>query len=196
MNLLQNQSVPCVSLLEQMRACEQMPGLSVLDHGIAVGNRYAELIRHIRDGKPLTSEWRLPEWIYDPLILMRLLPDDLMETYQIWHDCGKPSCLVVDDEGKRRFPNHAQVSKDIWLSLGGDERVGDLIGMDMDAHLLRDEGVPDFAKRPQAVALLLTALAEIHANATMFGGIESTSFKIKAKALAKRGKAVMKRLAE
>lgn len=195
MNQLQNQSVPCVSLLEAMRSCEQSVGLSVLDHGIAVSNRYSELISHIRDGKPLTSEWRVPDWIYDPIILTRLLPDDLMAEYQVWHDCGKPTCLVIDEDGKRRFPNHAQVSKDIWLSLGGDERVGDLIGMDMDAHLLKDEGVAEFAARPQAIPLLLTALAEISANAEMFGGIESTSFKIKAKALAKRGKAVLKRIA-
>ncbi len=195
MNQLQNQSVPCVSLIEQMRSCEQTVGMSVLDHGHAVANRYSELISHIRDGKPLSSEWRLPDWIYDPMILTRLLPDELMENYQIFHDCGKPACLVIDEDGKRRFPNHAQVSKDIWLSLGGDERVGELIGMDMDAHLLKDEGVAEFAARPQAIPLLLTALAEISANAEMFGGIESTSFKIKWKTLDKRGKAILKRLA-
>lgn len=195
MNQLQNQSVPCVSLLEQMRSCEQMPGLSVLAHGEMVAARYSELIGYLRDGKPLSSEWRLPDWIYDPMILTRLLPDDLMENYQIFHDCGKPACLVIDEDGKRRFPNHAQVSKEIWLSLGGDERVGELIGMDMDAHLLKDEGVAEFAARPQAVALLLTALAEVHSNAAMFGGIESTSFKIKWKTLDKRGKAILKRLA-
>lgn len=118
-----------------------------------------------------------------------------MAEYHVFHDCGKPACLVIDEEGKRRFPNHAQVSKDLWLSLGGDERVGELIGMDMDAHLLREETLAEFAARPQAIPLLLTAIAEISANAEMFGGIESTSFKIKAKALAKRGKAVLKRIA-
>ncbi|CAH1690027.1 conserved hypothetical protein [Hyphomicrobiales bacterium] len=195
MNQFQNQSVPCVSLLDAMRSCEQMPGLSVLAHGEMVAERYSELVGFLRDGKPLTSEWRLPDWIHDPIILTRLLPDDLMAEYHVFHDCGKPACLVIDEEGKRRFPNHAQVSKDIWLSLGGDERVGELIGMDMDAHLLRDEGLAEFAARPQAIPLLLTALAEISSNAEMFGGIESTSFKIKAKALAKRGKAVLKRIA-
>lgn len=50
----------------------------------------------------------------------------------------------------------------------------------------------EFAGRPHAVALLLTGLAEVHANASMFGGIESTSFKIKWKNLDKRGRAIAK----
>jgi hypothetical protein len=62
--------------------------------------------------------------------------------------------------------------------------------MDMDVHLLKAEDIPEFAGRPQAAALLLTALAEIHANAAMFGGTESTSFKIKLKHLERRGKQI------
>lgn len=38
------------------------------------------------------------------------------------------------------------------------------------------------------MTLLVTALAELHSNAAMFGGIESTSFKIKWKKLDKLGK--------
>lgn len=40
----------------------------------------------------------------------------------------------------------------------------------------------------QLSALLLTSLAEIHANAEMFGGVESTSFKSKYKQIDRRGK--------
>src|SRR3546814_20997329 len=65
-----------------------------------------------------------------------------------------------------------------WLAAGGDPEIGDLIGMDMDVHLLKGDDVESFSKRPQARALLITALSEVHANASMFGGIESTSFKI------------------
>lgn len=187
-------SVQSVSLVESMKQCEQMPSLSVLEHGIMVSDHYRDLIGYIRDGGDLQLDWRLPDWIKDRRLLERLLPDELMETYQVYHDCGKPFCLVIDEDGKRRFPDHAQVSRNTWLSLDGDERIADLIGMDMDAHLLKDEGVAAFAKRPQAVALILTALAEIHANATMFGGIESTSFKIKWKQLDKRGKAILRHL--
>ena len=103
-------------------------------------------------------------------------------------NCGKPLCLVIDDEGRRHFPGHAEASRKAWLETGGDRAVGDLIGMDMDAHLLKADDLEDFAARPQAASLLLTALAEIHANAAMFGGIESTSFKIKWKHIDKRGR--------
>lgn len=66
--------------------------------------------------------------------------------------------------------------------------------MDMDIHLLKADGVPEFTARPQAAALLLTGLAEVHANAAMFGGIESTSFKIKWKQIDKRGRQIINTL--
>jgi len=68
--------------------------------------------------------------------------------------------------------------------------------MDMDVHLLKDAGVDGFSSRPEAATLLLTALAEIHSNAEMFGGIESTSFKIKWKQLNRRGKKILIKLKE
>jgi hypothetical protein len=67
--------------------------------------------------------------------------------------------------------------------------------MDMDIHLLKDAGVAEFAKRPQARALLLTGLAEIHANASMFGGFESIGFKSKWKQIDRRGKAILREIA-
>lgn len=184
----------CVSLVERMRHCEQMPGLSVLDHGIMVADYYTDLISHLRKGTPLQFEWRLPEWIRDPRLLAGLPSDEVMRTYHTYHDCGKPFCLTIDEEGKRRFPDHAKVSREVWLSTGECPDVGDLIGLDMEIHLLKDEGVAEFVKRPQARALLLTGLSEVHANATMFGGVESTSFKQKWKHLDRRGKAVLRQL--
>jgi len=68
--------------------------------------------------------------------------------------------------------------------------------MDMDIHLLKADGIAEFAARPEAISLLLTGLAEIHANAAMFGGIESTSFKIKFKQISKRGKQIIKMMKE
>jgi len=41
---------------------------------------------------------------------------------------------------------------------------------------------------PEAAALLLTAIAEVHSNAEMFGGHDSDSFKAKIKRLDKRGR--------
>ena len=63
--------------------------------------------------------------------------------------------------------------------------------MDMDIHLLKADGIEEFASRPEAATLLLTSLAEIHSNAAMFGGIDSTSFKIKWKHINKRGKKII-----
>lgn len=164
-----------------MKLCEQSPGLSVYDHGLMVAERYADLIG------PRSMEWRLPDWVDDPKIKDHLLSPELMHRYHLYHDCGKPACRTPEG----RFPDHAAVSKRVWLENGGDAEVGDLIGMDMDVHLLKGEGLAEFAARPQAAALLLTALSEIHANAGMFGGIESTSFKIKWKHINKRGRQVL-----
>ena len=62
----------------------------------------------------------------------------------------------------------------------------------MDIHLLKSDGVEEFAKNPHAFTLLLTGLAEIHSNAEMFGGLESVGFKIKWKSINQRGKQILK----
>lgn len=179
-------------LMAMMRDCEQTPGMSVLRHGEMVADYFRDLVDHVRDGTPLRHEWRLPDWITDPLLWSDLPDPDLISEYHLFHDCGKPQALVVGEDGVRRFPNHAAVSRRVWIEAGGDEAIGDLIGMDMDVHLLKDEGVAEFSQRPQARVLLLTALSEVHANASMFGGLESTSFKIKRKHVDKRGRAILK----
>ena len=106
---------------------------------------------------------------------------------------GKPDVLTIDAEGRRRFPGHSQASVAAYRATyaeQSDDRVADLIEHDLDIHLLKAEGVPEFATNPNAVTHLLAGLAEVTSNAGMFGGIESTSFKIKYKALAARGKAL------
>src|SRR3546814_7717046 len=90
----------------------------------------------------------------------------------VFHVSGKPIGGVVDAEGRQHFPDHAAISEAAWLAAGGDPEIGDLIGLDMDVHLLKGDDVESFSKRPQARALLITALSEVHANASMFGGIE------------------------
>ena len=110
-------------------------------------------------------------------------------------NCGQPACRTVDEDGRQHFPDHAAVSARVWREAGGCEEVAHLIASDMDVHLLKGEGVEAFAMRPEAEALLLTGLAEVTANASMFGGIESTSFKIKYKNIEKRGRAIVKAIA-
>lgn len=179
------------SVIADMLACEQTAGLDVLAHGRLVHDHYKALVGALEEGRLPEGDWRLPDWVRSPVLLERRLPAEVVAEYQIFHDCGKPYCLEIDDAGRRHFPGHAAMSEQVWLAVGGDPLAARLMGMDMDAHLLKAEDTAAFAARPEAATLLLTALAEIHANASMFGGTGSDSFKIKAKRLSQRGKQVV-----
>lgn len=124
----------------------------------------------------------------------KLLDDETLKQYTLFHDCGKPNCQQVDDTGRVHFPNHAAVSAQVWRENGGCEQVARLIEMDMKVHTMKADEIPEFIKHREAVSLLYTALAEVHANAELFGGIESTSFKIKYKQVDKRGAAILKQV--
>lgn len=180
-----------------MLQCEQTRGLDVLAHGDQVVRAFGHLLAHLQSGQALPSGWRVPDWLASQSeLLLSRLPDastlaSTLQTYQRYHDCGKPYCVQVDAEGRRHFPEHAQRSAQVWRALGGDEQVARLMAQDMDAHLLGAQDVPEFAQRPEAASLWLTALAEVHANAEMFGGLASTSFKAKVKHLDRRGKALV-----
>jgi hypothetical protein len=175
-------------LIIDMTSCQQARGQTILQHGEAVRRIFLAILTHLRTGSPAPSWWRLPSWASSNDILDRLLPDNILEEYQIFHDCGKPYTRTVDADGRQHFPGHATASEKIWLAIGGNEQAARLMRMDMDAHLLKADGLTEFASRPEAASLLLTALAETHANAEMFGGTDSDSFKMKAKHLEKRGR--------
>lgn len=182
-----------------MRTCFQMAGLDMLAHGMAVHEKFLTLYEALRDEAPLPDGWRLPGWLTPEAgktLLARLPSLETLYLYHRYHDCGKPLVRTVDAEGRQHFPDHARASEQAWLAHGGSKDVGTLIGMDMDVHCLKAEEVAEFAARPQAAALLLTGLAEIHANADLFGGIDSTSFKIKLKQLDRRGKQIIQYLQE
>lgn len=174
-----------------MNHCEQTKGMTILEHGHQVAEKYKQLIRGDIDG------WKLPDWYNEIDILKALLPSaDVMELYHVFHDCGKIKCLKIDEDGKRHFPNHAIISAREWLISGGSQEVADLIERDMDMHLLRPSQAIEYNRLDLVPALLLTALSEIHANAEMFGGIDSTSFKIKFKSLNRLGNAFIKLIKE
>lgn len=177
-----------------MKDCEQTQGMSVLAHGEMVYAYYLDLRNHVTQGAPLQYEWKMPDWFADKN-LWRLRKDEaVIEEYMGNHDCSKPLVRTVDENGKVHFPDHAKVSEAAWLHVDGSEEAAKLMGMDMDIHLLKAEGQEAFAKRPEAATLLIAGLCEIHANASMFGGIDSTSFKIKWKHIDKRGKQIVKLL--
>ncbi len=176
-----------------MEQCYQTDTQTIYQHGLSVCEHLRVLLNYVIQPSELV-DWRLPDWlITEPeLLLKHLLSWEILEQYTIFHDVGKPWCLTIDEQGKRHFPNHAQVSEQIWLEAGGDLQVGKLIGLDMKIHTLKASQVSEFAAMPEAISLLLTGLAEVHSNAKMFGGIKSTSFKIKFNQIEKRGRAIIK----
>lgn len=150
--------------------------------------------------------WRLPAWFTEHADWIRetLMPHfENIAIYHQWHDCGKPYCKTIDEDGKVHYPDHAETSAKIWNSLtqgqtdpwAKDNRwIGCLIRDDMLCHQLRPADAEAFALNPNAVTLLTTALCELHANASMFGGLESDSFKIKYKRLDKCGATILNKL--
>lgn len=146
---------------------------------------------HLRTNDPLHYEWRLPDWIYDPILLKNLPSDETLNLYTLYHDCGKPYCIEYDENGRRHFPNHAEQSYKIFNQYFDNEISADLIRRDMDFHLLKAIDLPKFSEQQYSTVLILSALAEIHSNSIMFGGMDSISFKIKWKHTNKRGRQII-----
>jgi hypothetical protein len=176
-----------------MKTCEQMPGMTILEHGESVARTYKAMFIERTTGY-------MPEIIRENLEFLLeqtcTAEETGYETYHVFHDCGKPDCLKFDDEGRRHFPNHAMMSARAWLAAGGDTYIGRLIEHDMDMHTLKPADVPLYKHLDIAPVLLLTAWAELNANCIMFGGTDSTSFKIKAKNLTKLSRAIIHTLKE
>lgn len=184
------------SVILKMMDTPQTGTLSVLDHGISVHKYFNDLFGYLASGDDLEFEWKLPDWLIDnkTFVINNLHHADIIKEYQLMHDCGKPFCITYDNEGKRHFPNHAQVSYETFSKISDNKTVADLILKDMDLHLIKSDDVPAFIENNSiqtVITLLITALCELHSNASMFGGIESTSFKIKYKQLDKRGKQIL-----
>lgn len=174
-----------------MLSCEQSPGFSVYKHGLSVAEYFSDLVEENPSFK-----WKLPDWFVKSKdkILGNLHPRETIHKYLLFHDCGKPFCRTVED-GKVHFPNHAEVSAQIWQSVGGSTDVGKLIRNDMVFHTANAEEITNKFNEwsiQDACTLLCAAFAEVHSNANMFGGHESTSFKMKWKHLDRRGKLLCK----
>ena len=177
-----------------MQECPQTATQSVYDHGLSVRSHFLQLLTYLDDG--WLTGWKAPEWLlkYRKEIREKLLPTDIIMEYTLYHDCGKPYCLTLDENGKRHFPDHAEKSYQTWLSVDGDLQVAKLIRMDMMIHTIKAAEIDNFVRHPECITLLLAGLAEIHSNAKMFGGTESESFKIKWNQINKRGKIICQKL--
>lgn len=172
-----------------MSKCYQFKGVSVLKHGYDVLHKFNELYNHLFFNKELSSEWRIPEWInkFKESDFERL--EDI-RTYIVYHDCGKPKCISFDDKGRKHFYNHDIYSYLTFKEYCNNDFIANLILLDMTVHKKDMEEL--FLNSKYAKILLLVGLCELHANAEMFGGINSDSFKIKLKRLNKNGKRIFR----
>lgn len=64
----------------------------------------------------------------------------------------------------------------------------------MESHKFKAIEIEDFIKIPDCITLLIAGLCEVHSNASMFGGIDSVSFKIKWKQIDRRGREICKKM--
>jgi hypothetical protein len=202
-------------LHKDMEECEQTSGQNMLQHGMSVWDWYHMIGEILSLGsdvpkvKSLIEQLKLPDWFfeYEEELAWNRLSNSHIYNYTKYHDCGKPYCREVDEQGRVHYPNHAEVSFRVWNHLnnlepllkGRDEKyhnqVADLIRRDMEIHTIKASDVETFCQdRYEAVTLLLVGLAEVHSNAEMFGGFDSTSFKIKWKQIDRRGRAILKTL--
>ena len=177
-----------------MKTTEQTSGQSILQHGLSVWKYTQKLLSKNYDG------FRLPQWWsdYESQIHANLHDYKTIRSYTTFHDIGKPYCLEIDSEGKRHFPNHAQKSKEIWDKHFPERTdVSCLIANDMAFHTMSADDIFGLNLSPQDLCtLIISSLAELHANAYMFGelGVESISFKIKFKKINKSGKRICKEI--
>jgi hypothetical protein len=183
-------------IMEAMESTFQAKGQNMIQHGESVRDHLFDLINFLRDPSYKTKfYWRFPQWLLlnATALLEALPPDYILEKYTLWHDCGKPFCKTLDSEGKTHFPDHARKSAEIFREIYPEwEGSAKLIAQDMDIHTLSSEGIEEFAKKPEAIVLLLSGLGAIHSNAELFGGLQSDSFKAKWKHLDRKGKAICK----
>lgn len=181
-------------MIQAMKQCEQMPGQTVYQHGESVWDHFCSLEGMLRSGQ-IESGWRIPDWFLQRphAILSNLLDQEIVRLYTLHHDCGKPYCMQVDKStGRKHFPNHAEVSQRIWTHVGGDNQVARLIGDDMVLHTETADEIEDRILQrwstAEATTLLIVALAEVHSNSRLFGGMDTSSFKMKAKTIDRRGR--------
>ena len=181
-------------MTKDMLECEQTQGQSVYQHGESVQNHFFELINGQLNG------WRIPKWLSEnPQVTSNIYDVETIKDYTLYHDCGKPYCRIVDADGRTHFPNHAEVSGDLWMNISGDEMVGFLIKNDMLIHTATADEISSFLEScstKDILTLLIVSLCEIHSNAKMFGGIDSNSFKSKWKKIDRRGNQIVKHLKE
>lgn len=156
----------------------------MIDHGMMVNQEFKKLIESLdkKESDPFLQS------VYD-CFKDQIFDMETCTRYQIYHDCGKP---FSKEEKGRKYHDHEIHSYNQWIKLfPQDKDVAYLMLHDMDFHTGNTEEIMHTKYAP---TLYFTAWAELYANCQMFGGQESTSFKIKKKKLIQQGKILMKTL--
>ena len=158
-----------------------------------------ELIDFLKSSSNINnSKWRIPSWLLlnKDFILKNLHSTAIINRYTIFHDIGKPFCKTIDEKGVVHFFEHEKVSFEIYSKVFNDPIVSRLILKDMDLHKMKMDNLKDYVmnNKEDIITQLIVSLAEIHANASIMGGLETESFKIKYKKLDKIGKRVIEYL--
>lgn len=173
----------------------QFENITIYVHGEMVHDSYLKLINALNNN----NEAYLQKWTggfsedFKDLLLENQYDMNTMQQYHIYHDCGKPYCRTIDENGRQHFADHAKVSKEVYEQYFDNATIASLIENDMQFHTLKGEELSSWLETNKnnkkfLASLYLTAWSEIIANSSMFGGEESISFKIKKKALIKAGK--------
>lgn len=179
-------------VVKAMTECEQTRGQSVYQHGVDVFQTFDILLDSLWYDK--LDCFRLTDFIKENRKeLYGIHNMETCEQYLVFHDCGKPFCKTIDNDGKVHFPDHANISKKMYLEFSDyedKETVANLIGWDMVLHIATSEEVQKYLEnvwtRKDACTLALAAISEVHSNAKLFGGNDSVSFKSKIKKVLKR----------
>lgn len=124
-------------LIAAMRGCEQTSGMTILQHGEMVRDYYADLIGHLRDGRPLDYEWRLPEWTSDPLLLEGLPSDRTMAEYHLMHDVVINTPENASTDGAYR-PSRLRVKTTMTITDADQDGSPDIRSMIAAATLIRE----------------------------------------------------------
>lgn len=172
---------------------------TILQHGQAVAENFKYLIsfyEELLEKENVKQSYflPLPKWFFEYKNELYLICKNKYEdiiSYLILHDCGKPFCLEIDENGKRHFPNHSEISYSTFKIFYENKLIEDLILKDLLCHITKPKDFITLVNEKNIEILLISAIAAMHANSDMFGGIESDSFKIKFKNLEKLGKRIL-----
>lgn len=124
-------------LIAAMRSCEQTSGITVLRHGEMVRDHYRDLVSHLRDGTPLAFEWRLPDWIRDPLLLGFLPDDATMAEYHLFHDVVIDTPENASTDGGYR-PSRLRVKTTMTITDADQDGSPDIRSIIATATLIRE----------------------------------------------------------